>query len=61
LHRLLAPRQLRTFAHLNLRVVTAPFDRDQAERARIKFIEPQMLIDAIGHAIDGERARPAAA
>jgi hypothetical protein len=57
LHRLLAPRQLRTFAHLDLRVVTAPFDRDQAERARIKFIETPMLIDAIG----GEHAGPAAA
>jgi hypothetical protein len=35
----------------------APFDRDQAGRARIKFIETPVLIDAIG----GEHAGPAAA
>jgi hypothetical protein len=28
------------------KVLAAPFDRDKAERARSKFIELQMLIDA---------------
>jgi hypothetical protein len=36
------------------RVLAAPFDRDKAERARSKFIETQMLIDALDHAISGE-------
>ena len=36
------------------RTLAAPFDRDKAERARLKFIETQMLIDAIDRAIDGE-------
>src|ERR1700709_973727 len=43
------------------KVLAAPFDRDKAERARIKFIETQTLIDAIDRAIEGEQARPAAA
>ena len=43
------------------KTLAAPFDRDKAERARIKFIETQALIDAIDRAIDGERAGPAAA
>ena len=30
------------------------FDRDKAERARNKFIEIQMLIDALDRAIGGE-------
>jgi hypothetical protein len=42
------------------KTLAAPFDRDKAERARIKFIEIQILIDAIDRAIDGERAGPAA-
>lgn len=42
------------------KTLAAPFDRDKAERARIKFIETQVLIDAIDRAIDGERALPAA-
>ena len=37
------------------KVLAAPFDRDKAERARIKFIETQTLIDAIDRAIEGER------
>ena len=41
------------------KTLAAPFDRDKAERARLKFIETQVLIDAIDRAIDGERARPA--
>jgi hypothetical protein len=36
------------------KVLAAPFDRDKAERARIKFIEIQALIDALDRAIDGE-------
>ena len=43
------------------KVLAAPFDRDKAERSRIKFIETQVLIDAIDRAIDGEQVRPAAA
>ena len=37
------------------KVLAAPFDRDKAERARIKFIEIQTLIDAIERAISGEQ------
>ena len=40
------------------KVLAAPFDRDKAERARAKFVEIQGLIDAIDHAIAGERASP---
>lgn len=43
------------------KVLAAPFDRDKAERARLKFIETQVLIDAIDRAIAGEQAGPAAA
>jgi hypothetical protein len=39
------------------KVLAAPFDRDKAERARIKFIETQVLIDAIDRAIAGEQNR----
>src|SRR5436305_2012204 len=42
------------------KVLAAPFDRDKAERARVKFIETQTLIDAIDRAIEGEHVRPAA-
>ena len=42
------------------KVLAAPFDRNNAERARIKFIETQVLIDAIDRAIGGEQSRPAA-
>jgi Binding-protein-dependent transport system inner membrane component len=37
------------------KTLAAPFDREKAERARIKFIETQVLIDAIDRAIEGER------
>jgi hypothetical protein len=37
------------------KVLAAPFDRDKAERARSKFIEMQMLIDALDRAISGEQ------
>jgi hypothetical protein len=43
------------------KVLAAPFDRDNAERPRVKFIETQALIDAIDRAIDGEQSRLAAA
>ena len=43
------------------KVLAAPFDRDKAERARLKFIETQAVIDAIDRAIAGEQALPAAA
>jgi hypothetical protein len=43
------------------KVLAAPFDRDKAERARVKFIETQVLIDAIDRAILGEPAELAAA
>jgi Spy/CpxP family protein refolding chaperone len=36
------------------KVLAAPFDRDKAERARNKFIELQMLVDALDRAISGE-------
>jgi hypothetical protein len=36
------------------KVLAAPFDRDKAERARNKFIETQMVIDAIERAISAE-------
>jgi hypothetical protein len=36
------------------KVLAAPFDRDKAERARNKFIEIQLLIDALNRAISGE-------
>jgi hypothetical protein len=37
------------------KVLAAPFDRDKAERARGKFIEMQMLVDALDRAISGEQ------
>jgi hypothetical protein len=43
------------------KTLAAPFDRDKAERARLKFIETQAVIDAIDRAIAGEEAGPAAA
>jgi hypothetical protein len=43
------------------KTLAAPFDRDKAERARLKFIETQVLIDAIDRAIAGEQAGPSAA
>jgi hypothetical protein len=43
------------------KTLAAPFDRDKAERARSKFIETQILIDALDRAIEGEQSGPAAA
>jgi len=39
---------------VHAKVLAAPFDRDKAERARNKFIEIQMLVDALDRAISGE-------
>ena len=36
------------------KVLAAPFDRANAERARAKFVEMQNLIEAIDRAISGE-------
>jgi len=36
------------------KVLAAPFDRDKAERARNKFIETQMVIEALERAISAE-------
>lgn len=38
------------------KVLAAPFDRDKAERARNKFIELQILIEALDRAISGEES-----
>ena len=43
------------------KTLAAPFNREKAERARFKFIETQVLIDAIDRAIAGEQARPSPA
>jgi len=43
------------------KTLAAPFDRDKAERARLKFIETQSVIDALDRAIAGEPQPPAAA
>ena len=37
------------------KVLAAPFDRDKAERARIKFMETQALIASIDQAIAGDQ------
>jgi len=42
----------------HVKVLAAPFHRDNAERARNKFIEFQALIDALDRAIIGEKAIP---
>jgi Spy/CpxP family protein refolding chaperone len=39
---------------VHAKVLAAPFDRDKAERARNKFIEIQMLVDALDRAFSGE-------
>jgi hypothetical protein len=38
------------------KVLAAPFDRDKAERARIKFMETQALIASIDQAIAGDQS-----
>ena len=41
---------------VHAKVLAAPFDRDKAERARVKFTEIQTLVDALDRAISGEQA-----
>jgi hypothetical protein len=41
---------------MHVKVLAAPFERENAERARNKFIELQALIDALDRAIIGEKA-----
>jgi hypothetical protein len=36
------------------KVLAAPFDRDKSERARNKFLETQVLIDALERAMNAE-------
>ncbi len=44
----------------HVKVLAAPFDRDKAERARHKFIETQMVIEALERAVIAEeRISPA--
>jgi hypothetical protein len=38
----------------HVKVLAAPFDRDKAERARNKFLETQMVIDALERAMSAE-------
>lgn len=40
---------------MHVKVLAAPFDRSNAERARDKFIELQALVEAIDRAIAGEK------
>jgi hypothetical protein len=42
----------------HVKVLAAPFDRDKAERARNKFLETQMVIDALERAMNGEERTP---
>jgi hypothetical protein len=39
-----------------VKVLAAPFDRDTAERARAKFVELQLIVEALDRAAAGERA-----
>jgi hypothetical protein len=41
------------------KVLSMPFDRDKAERARSKFLELQILVEAIDRAISAEPASAA--
>jgi hypothetical protein len=44
----------------HVKALAAPFDRDKAERARNKFLETQMVIDALERAVNAEeRTLPA--
>jgi len=38
----------------HVKVLAAPFDRDKSERARNKFLETQVLIDALERAMNAE-------
>jgi hypothetical protein len=39
----------------HVKVLAAAFDRDKAERARNKFVETQMLIEALERAMNAEQ------
>jgi hypothetical protein len=39
-----------------VKMLAGPFDRDNAERARKKFIELQEVVEALDRAITGEQA-----
>jgi hypothetical protein len=39
-----------------VKTLAAPFDRDNAERARNRFIEFQNVVDALDRAIAGEQS-----
>lgn len=39
-----------------VKMLAGPFDRDNAERARNKFMELQAVVEALDRAIAGERA-----
>lgn len=40
------------------KALAAPFDRSTAERARLKFVETQNVINAIDQALEGEPPAP---
>ena len=44
----------------HVKVLAAPFDRDKSERARHKFIETQMVIEALERAMSTEERTSAA-
>jgi hypothetical protein len=44
----------------HVKVLAAPFDRDKAERARNKFLETQLVIDALERAMNAEESPPQA-
>ena len=44
----------------HVKVLAAPFDRDKSERARHKFIETQMVIEALERAMSTEERASAA-
>ena len=39
----------------HVKVLAAAFDRDKTERARNKFVETQILIEALGRAMHAEQ------
>ncbi|WP_022723678.1 hypothetical protein [Rhodopseudomonas sp. B29] len=49
-----ARERMLTDRDAHAKVLAAPFDRENAERARNKFIELQALVEALGRAIAAE-------
>jgi len=41
----------------HVKVLAAPFDRDKSERARNKFVETQVLIEALERAMSAEERK----